>query len=169
MSMTVYPRLYTSRRTDGEGIQVSQGDESVELLYKTLIDRNTNTRSWAFSRTVLTNAMRLFGDLQEWTREQLSNPNIVGYNREFIKDTLNFIQTGRREMPVLVWFDLVTEGGVGHHAHAIPQRLHESKPVLKASDDSIQLLQSWISQPNGLEDLLTTMHLLFGSARKPQP
>ncbi len=169
MKTYVYPRLYTSRLPEGEGVQVSQGDQSVELLYKSMIDRNTNTRSWPFYRAVLTNALRLLGDFKTWVREQQENPNIVGYNREFLNDTLNFIKTGQRALPVLTWYDLVTEGGEGHHAHAIPQRLRESQPVLKASDASVQLLQQWISQPNGLEDLLTTLHLLFGNARNPNP
>lgn len=169
MTLIVYPRLYTSRLSEGEGVQVSEGDGSVELLYKSMLDRNTNTRAWPFYRSVLRNAMRLFGDIQTWMQDQSSNPNIVGYNRAFLQDTLAFIETGRREMPVLTWYDLVTEGGRGYHASAVPATLRENRAVLKASDNAIGLLQKWIAQPNGLEDLLTTMHLLFGSARNPQP
>lgn len=167
--LIVYPRLFTSRLPEGEGIQVSQGDESVEVLYKALLDSTTNTRSWPFYRAVLLNAMRLFGDFEDWLREQRLNSNIVGYNREFLADTLEFIQTGRRGMPVLTWYDLVTEGGHGHHAQAISQQLLKARAGNKVTDASIQLIQKWVTQPNGLEDLLTTLHLLFGNARNPNP
>lgn len=166
MTLIVYPRLYTSRLKDGEGVVVSQGDESIELLYKVFIDRNTNTlASWPFISSVLTNALRLFGDFREWAQEQLVNPNVVGYNRQFVQDTLNFIDGQPRELSVDTWSDLLSEGGAGHHAHAIAPRLLDSKRLLESSDDSLQLLQKWVSQPNGLADLINTLHLLFGKAR----
>lgn len=166
MTIIVYPRLYTSRLPEGEGVVVSQGDDSIELLFKTFLDRSTNTRgAWPFYRSVLTNALRLFGDLHAWAQEQLSNPNLTGYNRQFVQDTLNFIETGTRELPVQTWSDLVSEGGAGHHAHAIPQRLLDNKLLLKSSDTSLELLQKWVAQPNGFEDLINTLHLLFGKAR----
>lgn len=166
MSIIVYPRLYTSRLKDGEGVVVSQGDESIELLFKTSLDRSVNVRNaWPFHRSVLINALRLFGDLREWAVEQLSNPNIVGYNRQFVTDTMNFIETGKRELSVATWADLVSEGGAGHHAHAIPQRLLDTKLLSTSSDTSLQMLQKWVSQPNGFEDLINTLHLLFGKAR----
>lgn len=166
MTIIVYPRLYTSRLSEGEGVVVSQGDESIDLLYKVFIDRNTVTvASWPFVSSVLTNALRLFGDFREWSQDQLANPNIVGYNRQFIEDTLNFINGQARELSVENWFDLISEGGAGHHAHAVPDRLVQSKRLLESSDDSLQLLQNWVSKPNGLADLINTMHLLFGKAR----
>lgn len=167
MSLIVYPRLYTTRLSEGEGVQVSQGDESVELLYKTLLDSTTNTRSWPFYRAVLLNAMRLFGDFESWLREQKLNTNIVGYNRDFLTDTVDFIQTGRRSLPVLTWYDLVTEGGPGHQPHGISQQLLKADVTPKVSDASIRPIQQWVAQPYGLEDLLTTLHLLFGNARHP--
>ena len=169
MKLIVYPRLYTSRLSEGEGIQVSQGDESVEVLYKAMVDSSTNTRSWPFYRAVLLNTMRLFGDFEEWLREQKLNDNIVGYNRDFLTDTLEFIKTGRRSLPVLTWYDLVAEGGHGHHAAAISQQVLNARTRNKVTDASIQLIQQWVAQPNGLEDLLTTLHLLFGNARNPNP
>lgn len=165
MSIIVYPRLYTSRLSEGAGVQVSSGDESIEILFQALMDHTTNTNSWPFHRSVLTNALRLFGDLRTWLIEQQANPNLVGYNRQFLNDTINFITTGKRELSVQTWYDLVSEGGVGHHAHAIPQRLVDNKRVLESSESSLELLQAWVSQPNGLEDLLNTLHLLFGKAR----
>jgi len=164
-TIVVYPRLYTSRLSEGEGVLVSKGDESVELLFRALVDRSTNTRSWPYYESVLTNALRLFVDLRAWFTEQLSNPNLVGYNRQFVSDTLNFIETGVRELPVQTWYDLVSEGGAGHHAHAIPQRLQDNKLLTRASESSLVLLQTWVAQPNGLEDLINSMHLLFGRAR----
>lgn len=165
MTIIVYPRLYTSRLSEGEGVVVSQGDESVELLYKVFVDSNTNTRAWPFHRSVLINALRLFGDLKDWAQEQLSNPNVVGYNRQFIIDTLNYLETGTRELSVQTWSDLVSEGGAGHHAHAIPQRLLDNKLLLKSSESSLQLLQKWAAHEGGMADLITTLHLLFGKAR----
>lgn len=165
MSVIVYPRLYTTRLPDGDSVVVSEGDESIEMLYKILLDRNTNSRSWPFYRNVLSNAMRLFGDLRTWIQDQKSNPNLVGYNAQFLMDTINFIETGKRELSVGTWSDLLTEGGTAHHANAVPPHLTNSRATSEISDSSNLFLQKWVSQPNGLEDLLMTLHLCFGKAR----
>jgi hypothetical protein len=165
MTIVVYPRLYTSRLPEGVDVVVSQGDESIELLHKLMIDGNTNTRSWPFYRNVLLNANRLFGDLRQWFQDQIHNPNIFGYNQQFITDTLNFIETGQRELSVLSWTDLVTSGGDNHNARSVPSRLINSKSSLRSSVSSLELLQRWVSQPGGFEDLLNTLYLLFGKAR----
>ena len=165
MSVIVYPRLYTTRVPDGDSVVVSEGDESIELLYKILLDRNTNSRSWPFYRNVLSNAMRLFGDLRTWFQDQKSNPNLVGYNAQFLTDTLNFIESGKRELSVTTWGDLLTEGGTAHHANAVPSHLTSRRATSEISDSSNLFLQKWASQPNGLEDLLMTLHLCFGKAR----
>ncbi|QVD49178.1 hypothetical protein LUCX_108 [Xanthomonas phage vB_XciM_LucasX] len=165
MTIVVYPRLYTSRLPEGEAVVVSEGDQSIELLYLTSLDKGTNIKGWPFQRQVLINALRLFGDLKDWFGDQLTNPNLVGHNRQFIEDTYNFITTGQRALPVTTWYDLVEEGGLRHQAHAIPQSLLDSKKLLESTALSLELLQQWVQRPNGVEDLINTLHLLFGKAR----
>lgn len=164
MSFYVYPRHYTSRRFDGDEVVVSSGDESVEMLFASYLDRSVNIASWDFRRAILLHAKRLFGDLHEWFRLQLHNPNVVGYNQAFVLDTVGYLKTGQRQMSVTTWFDLIQEGGKGHTANAVPTALQGHKGELTSSS-SDELLQTWVSKPNGFEDLLNTLHLLFGRAR----
>lgn len=164
MSFYVYPRHYTSRRFDGDEVVVSSGDESVEMLFTSYLDRTVNISSWDFRRGILLHAKRLFGDLHEWFRLQLNNPNVIGYNRTFILDTVEYLKTGRRQLSVSTWFELIQEGGKGHTANAVPTALQGHKGDV-TSFSSDELMQKWVSMPNGFEDLINTLHLLFGRAR----
>lgn len=161
--ITIYPRLYTSRSTDGNGVIVSKGDATVELLYGFLVNRTIPTTSWSFHKSVLETAIRLFGDFEQWLLDQNSNPRLIGFNEEFLEDTLNFIEGQPRAMSVQTWMEL----------------LHEDNSLIKAPDPSkfpshrlstristVKTLQNWCSRPGGIEDLLCTMHILFGQAKR---
>lgn len=165
MSVILYPRLFTSRHREGDGVVVSSGDETIELLYSAYLDKSTNTRSWTYYRSALSSALRVFGDLHNWFDDQALNPTLPPRNREFVLDTLKFIQTGSRDTPTQVWIDLLEEGGKLYHAHQVDERIKKRPLYQTPSATSVQLLHSWVSKPNGMEDLITSMHLLFGKAR----
>lgn len=161
--ITVYPRLYTSRREDGDGVLVSKGDSTVDALYAFLLNGNVSVTTWAFQQQVLQTAQRLFGNFQKWLDDQRSNPQMVGYNADFLDDTLKFIQTGEREMSVANWLELVTEGDDTHHA-VEPGHGNREISLVKPLTTT-QVLQDWCSKPNGLEDLILSLNLFFGHTR----
>lgn len=167
MSIIVYPRLYTSGNSESNEVVMSSGDVPVGLLYQLLMDQGVNHQSWDhFYAPVLKSALRLFGDFGQWLVLQNQNPNLVGYSREFLKDTLDFIRTGKRSIGVHLWMDLIADGGDLHHPRAVPFKLLSTPIQANASEATVQVLHSWISRHNGLEDLLVSLHLLFGAARK---
>lgn len=162
--ITVYPRLYTTRSPVGSGVIASKGDATLDSLYKFYLDHSVNNSTWSYRRRVLESALRLFGDIREWMRDQRNNPRIVGYNLEFLKDTLDYIRTGKRQMSISTWIELVAEAT--DHA-PIPTHLTAPPLALEPSDTTVQLLQRWCAQADGkgFEDLLYTLHVLFGPAR----
>jgi hypothetical protein len=163
--LTVYPRQYTTRRPGEAGVVHSTGDASVQTLYELHESRSTNTSSWAFRKMVLDCALRLFGDFATWFEDQKRNPNLVGYNQEFLKDTLNFIHGGDRLMSVVVWTDLLGHTGtIGKVSR--PMDLNPSRVDLGRGETTVQILQQWLSRPRGIDDLLQTLYLLFGQARR---
>jgi hypothetical protein len=159
---TVYPRLYTSR-SPGSGVVSSTGDVTVDTLHGFLTSRSVNTSAWDFKKRVLLSAVRLFGDFNQWIKDQRNNPQITGWNLGFLADTLQYIRTGVRDVSVQNWVDLLAES----NQHS-PQANHLTTPTLAlaASETTIMLIQQWCSHPGGLEDMLATLHVLFGSARQ---
>jgi hypothetical protein len=164
-TFTVYPRGYTTRTGTGTGVTQSQGDASVQTLYELHDQRGVNTSTWNFKRMVLDCALRLFGDFATWLKDQQQNPQIVGFNQEFLKDTLNFIHGKDRVMSVTTWTDLLGDTGtLGKAVNA--SSLNPSQVLLGRGETTIQILQAWVSRPNGVEDLMQTLYLLFGQARR---
>lgn len=162
--ITIYPRLYTTRRANGEGVLVSKGDATVETLYEFHVNRTINTTAWPYRKQVLETALSLFGNFEQWLKDQYNNSRVSGHNEEFLKDTLQFIRTGRRDLCLESWIELVAEGNdLGHAAELT--RVSPSDLILKRGETTILLLQNWCSQPKGLEDLVGTLHILFGRSR----
>lgn len=167
MTLIVYPRLYSSFLAGDDNAVISDGDESIELLYKVYVDRSAHTKSWSFYKNVLQNALRLLGDPETWFTSQLANASLVGYNRQFLLDTLKYIETGARELPVESWYDLVGESSPRQRTLFAESGERYAAMVLPtASESSLRFLQQWIGRRYGFEDLLLTLHLLFG---KPHP
>lgn len=165
MSGTVvirYPRLYTSVHAGPSSVIQSKGDLAVNLLYDTLVDRRYNHTNFAFQAQVIDVALRLFGDFGIWLEAQRHNPQIVGHNRAFLDDTLKFIAGGDRDLRIENWIELVSSDEADIHLANL--RIPQIAPRPQQSPSTIVLLQNWCSRPDGLEDLLSTMYLLFGRA-----
>jgi len=160
--VVIYPRLYQVK-TGGEGPMVSSlGDQAVSELYRIYEIGDKDTRGLTFRFRVFDCALRLFGDFREWMVLQRNNPNLVGYNLEFLRDTLSYILHGTRRMSPMIWGDLVKES---QDYTSTPH--HLVLPDLQVPSDitTAQVLQLWCSRKGGFEDLLQTLFVLFGTER----
>lgn len=165
-TITLYPRFYTTRREGGVGVVVSKGDMAVVALNEFLVDYSINTTGWQYRKQILDNAIRLFGDFQGWLQDQLHNPRIVGYNLEFLKDTLQFIRTGQRDMCLANWIELVAEGNdLAKSPEIVKTKANHFS--LEKGEDLISVIQRWCSHKDGIEDLAGTLNILFGQSRLP--
>jgi hypothetical protein len=159
-----YPRCYTTRLITAKDNEYSKGDHELAVVYDLYINRKVDTDSWEFRKQVLAVALRLLANFKQWVNDQSVNANVMGYNLEFLKDTLNYIQTGNRRIGVLQWLELTTE--VDQIASVNPnQKL--SRVDYPGFLTTPHAIQKWCSWPNGFEDLLLTLNVLFGIARAP--
>lgn len=164
-SIVIHPRLYATRHPGGESVVMSEGDATVVTLYDLFVNRMVDTTSWTYRKRVFQAAQRLFGRFDQWLLVQSENANLRGYNLEFIQDTLNFIRTGKRELPLTTWIELLHEQSDVQQG-APDARTGKSYFTLQAGEDTAQLLQKWAGQPGGFQDLVCTLHVMFGRARR---
>lgn len=167
MSIITYPRLYTSRLSADQDVVRSLGDATVAMLYELHVNRTVNTAGWTYRKQVLDTATRLFGDFAAWLSDQVRNPRVVGYNYQFLEDTLHFIRTGERELSVQNWLELVAEED-DFVKSPVPVKDRPQTIKLRQGETTATLLQKWCAQPNGFEDLVCSLQLLFGHARTPR-
>lgn len=164
-SITIHPRLYATYRRGAESVIMSEGDATVDTLYDLYANRLVNTTAWTYRKRVLDAALRLFGKFDQWLLVQSENANLRGFNLEFIQDTLDFIRTGKRRMSLTTWIELL------HEQDDVQQGSPDAREgknyfTLQAGEDTVQLLQHWCSQPGGFQDLVTTLHVMFGHSRR---
>lgn len=161
----VYPRLYTTLGDGTAGTALSAGDAIVDRLYELSRDRANHRENCEFRLQVVDSATRLFGEFDNWILLQRRNPKIVGYNLEFIADTLRFIRTGERNLNHATWFQLLSEGE-GPSLSPISSKTDLRSLDLQADEMGVGIYQKWCMKPNGVTDLLQTLFLLFGHSRQ---
>ena len=106
-------------------------------------------------------AVELFGGnhLLSFIQENLK------YNRfksdlhfEFLKDTIEFIKTGKRSMSISTWQSLlIIPTGKMSTTQAV-----KTTYSMNPSEYSGATIQKWLTQENGLADLTYSMRIIFG-------
>lgn len=169
-----YPRGYLAVvDSAGLGIQGQTNelnelpfDPEVEALYKLFINRTVSTTSWQFRARVVTCAARLFGNFHQWLALQaVGNDFIYDLNFEFLKDTVQFIRTGHRDMSVFNWQELLMEHPDARPGAASPRRLDEFRLTDSAEFENV--IGMWCSKEGGFEDMICTVHVLYGVSKRP--
>lgn len=159
--------LFHSQKS-GDDLKVN---EDVEALYAHMISRVTTLDDFEFRESLLKAALTAFGTQQFdfWYSQQQYIPAAGNLHREFLEDTLQFIETGTRAMHVQTWNDLINSNDTGHRQTVLSEKAMEffgisSNGIRREPRNGslIDVLITWTSQPGGFMDLLYTLHILFG-------
>lgn len=106
-------------------------------------------------------AVELFGNNNLYSFVQanlLHNRFKSDLHWEFLKDTLEFIKTGKRSMSIGTWKSLlVLENNKLSRTHA-PKTTYS----MNSAEYSGATIQKWLTQDNGLADLTYSMYIIFG-------
>ena len=152
-----------------------EGNPHVEALYATLIKNDIKISSPVFRTTALKVALTAFGtrNFFEWFSVQYKSPACGSIHNDFLIDTLRYIKTGIRNLSLETWgaLVLITDEGnsIGkpgiyseeffnnHNGHVESSRL--------TNVDLLDVIQMWCEKSNGLEDMIGTLHILFGGLK----
>lgn len=143
----------------------------VEALYESYLRNTGECTGIAFRTRILKAAMHAFGGkrFDYWYAQQYQSPAVGDTHRRFLDDTLRFINSGKREMSPMTWAEII-EIKNDDQARQFSKETFvffgntgfAANPFNKNSD-LLDVLQMWVSVPNGIEDLLLTLHVLFGN------
>lgn len=138
-------------------------NEDVEILYSQYTKRSARTGTFDFHELILQAAINAFGTSKfvEWLEMQSKSPNATHIHSKFLLDTLRFIETGKREMVLENWEPLLNSHALaGEWEDVLDEALALNKrmKIVEVKD----VIRYWCSQPNGLSDMLVTLHILFG-------
>ena len=122
-----------------------------------------------FVSDVIAAAAQAFGttDIYEWCFMQTKSPYFTADHRQFLNDTFEFIETGRRKFSHATWNKVLRVRMVNPQDALQPYNYQEffriSSPLqYKPSSHIYTLIERWLAQPGGFDDMLQTLHILFG-------
>ena len=101
----------------------------------------------------------LISDLEKWLWFNLcANPLITEQRAEFLKDCLDFAQTGKRKYDLFVWTELLNnEDNLGGNEIDYTHLLDTTFiPPIE------ELISNWCSKPKGVRDFIMSANILFG-------
>lgn len=157
--------------TDPKGsiITHKQGDLAINKLFAQYCNQYELQTDVAFKLQVIEHIAQLYGDFVQWITYQFeSNFLLHGLNLAFLKDTLCFIVTGRRDYNIITWRDLV----ITNPDYLLSANRNREWTDIKAQlnldkvADMKHYISMWCSQSGGFEDMLYTTWILFGSAER---
>lgn len=146
---------------DVNGTPVS--DKQVDDLWQRYLTANEDMRQWSNVSEIITTALRLIPDIRQFFENQATNGWVHGINEAFLYDIARFLTTGRRDLELDNVLSLIEDN---------PDRsaLNKSRSPLDTFPEinklqGSQYIETWLSWDSGLEDLLTSLYLLFGANR----
>lgn len=142
----------------------------VESLWNQLTNGDRFVSNASFREAILKAALIAFGtkDFREWVALQESNTYLTTTHNRFINDTFNFIKEGTRGLNIQMWMQLLAAEKTGDMASIkinTEKYFNTKSPIhMRESVSLKETIIKWVSMPNGFEDLLGTLHVLFGDS-----
>ena len=155
-------------------------NEAVVEVYNQMVRRQVIHTDFEFRERVIKIALAAFGvnNFEAWAHLNTHSPMFAQTHADFITDTVRFITSGKRHMPVSMWEHLV---GPGTNDPTSPAEVDKSLIQLLPAGWSTRSSQAipnnlhnvigqWLSQNGGFTDLVTSLYTLFGECdRNPTP
>lgn len=155
-----------------EALQHVVCNESVVEIYNQLVRRQVISTDFDFRERVIKVAGKAFGvdNFVLWARACAQSPTFTQLHADFITDTVRFITTGKRDIPIMTWERLIGPGSNDPTSKVvfddkILNLLPAGFSILRTQPthrDMPNVISKWLSHPTGFTDLVITLYTLFG-------
>lgn len=146
-----------------ERVSVSAGN--VENLYKEFMTQARKVTNIDMVEDIYAVAVNAFGtdNFYDWLHMQTQNPYFTADHRDFLNETLEFIFGKERLISMGSWRQLIelhmNQTGPVIQGYRYQQFFNSSG---KEEVGITAIIRKWMSRPGGPQDLLATLHILFG-------
>lgn len=140
------------------------GDPRVHELFMEFTNFPKQAITWAFQKRLIELAQDLFAGEYSWFIRQDANALLNNQNYGFVLDTVRYIATGRRKFSIHTWPALLT-----YEVPTITESVEGRRDIyllmqdLAVATQSDQFLAQWLSHKDGFNDMMYTLHMLFGN------
>lgn len=139
----------------------------IELLYKQWRTKARRTSDAEFLSDIFAAVANAFGtnSFYEWCHLQLSNPYFTADHRQYLNETLYFLDGVPRSYSFATWAKMLT---IRRATPEDAQEPYDYQEVmlrwgpLDSTSSILEVMERWVNRPNGVEDMLTFAHMVFG-------
>ncbi len=157
---------YTLSKTHLKNINNYFFSKDITAIHKAWHADQALLTKFDFREKILKEAKQAFAFLtglsfQKWLQLQIDKESVTDMHMTFLNETIGFIFGKTRTMSVHQWFSLLEAKSTNNHADIKldTQGLGIDAAAIYSLEKVIQL---WVSRPNGFEDLLSCLNVIFG-------
>lgn len=147
-------------------------NESVVEIYNQMIRRQVIHTNFDYRERVIKIALAAFGtrNFNTWIELNKESPTFTQTHADFINDTMRFINTGKRNLPVDTWERLIGPGSNDPNSPVVIDRSlmqflprgYSYRNKQETQNNLHNVIATWLGHPGGFTDLVTTLYTLFG-------
>lgn len=164
----ILQNAYLNKKVSGRDRTVISNTD-IEHLYKSLLQAAWIPNDFKFRKRVLRAALQAFGtkSFYDWCELQTQSAYFSDTHKQFLNDTFSFIASGQRSVGLHSWMALIDQRPapvrLAHNDYNYRAYFKmEQASLLRRPFTVAETIKAWCSQPGGLEDMLITLHILFG-------
>lgn len=162
-----FPREYDGGRAQRIDLFTEEkGDPEITALWAEYRKPGVNTTTWTFRKKVIACAKRLLTNNRNVFTRTDGNPLVVEYNYKFLLDTIRYIGTGKRQISIHAWPDLLTH--LPKKTTADVRDRHDIEVMMRdvgLSTSADTMIQMWCSHKGGFDDMVSSLNLMFGDIK----
>lgn len=138
-------------------------DEEIKLLFAQYKSGLRSVDTWEFRADLIKVTRRLFGNFIDWCDAQDHNVYISKTAYDLIAETIEFIKGRRRPIALRSVLGIIAmEREDGTFGNVSAERRTDRLRDLVTFDHR-DFISMWLNQPKGLDDMLCTVHYIFGT------
>lgn len=165
-----------------EAVQHVVSNETVIEIYNQVVGRQVHHVKFEYRERVIKVALRSFGtdDFKLWLEVNKTSPTFTQLHADFLMDTLRFIATGKRKIPVDSWERMISTGTNDpfNKIEYDRQELELFESSMRFGTDGLvsglgmgagkspyainHIVNKWLSHIGGFSDLVVSLYILFG-------
>lgn len=175
INMLVNVRNLLNKNKVNRTIPYTANQDIVSIWEEAMIN-NKEFKSFEYKEKILVVAMKAFGTatLKQWIDAQVDNPMCGDTHYRWIDETLEYVMSGRRRSYQFnTWLTVLNasrpDAEAKGYSKVMDDYLRRGVPVLLTNSNvnprtmSIaDFITAWVRQPNGIEDLTSSLNVLFG-------
>lgn len=137
-------------------------NDDIDACYFEMLNNKPGVLKMEFREKVFKLVLATFGNgtvsVKNFAIMQRNNGKVS----QFIEDTFKYILTGKREIAIQTWDDMLNETNLVLIDNKKATYLNQA---CERFTNPFDLIQAWCSNQNGFYDMLYTMHILYGDEK----